>query len=521
MSKKALIIGTGLGGLATALRLTTKGYQVEMVEKYHQVGGRLNQLKKDGFTFDVGPSFFSMSYEFHELFDYCGIDNPLDLHELNPIYSVYFANRKKPFLIYKDLEKLAQEFKGVEDNFVEKAKQYLKQAKGVFHDTEYRIVKKNFNGLVDYALSLISVPLKYSPMLLRSMWTELERRFSSEEVKVIFSLVAFFLGSTPFDTPAVYSLLNYTELEHDGYWSVKGGMYKIAESIKAILEERGVKIHCNTEIVEVVKKGKQIAGFKDAKGKLWTADIYVSNADAAFFRGNILNRKRYTERKLDKMKWTLAPFTIYLGLKGQIQNLYHHNYFLGNNFKEYANNIFKTSVSPEKPYYYVNVSSKTTPGCAPEGCENVFILCPVPDMRYKPNWADREQLADNIIADMSERVGYDMKANTISRTILDPIDWRDKFNLYKGSGLGLAHGLDQVGALRPSNKDEQFNNLYYVGASTIPGTGLPIVLISSKLVTERILNEHTVGNVYSVGGNSTGNTSMPKAKADAETTAPA
>ncbi len=492
MSKKALIIGTGLGGLATALRLSTRGYEVEMVEKHHQAGGRLNQLKKDGFTFDIGPSFFSMSYEFTELFKDCNIPSPIELRELDPVYSVYFANRKDPFLIHKDLKKLAEEFKDLEPNFEEKAKKYLKQAKEVFHDTEYRIIKKNFDSLFAYALSMLTVPLKHAPLLFRSMWKELNRNFSSQEVKVIFSLVAFFLGSTPFDTPAVYSLLNYTELEHDGYWSVKGGMYNITTSMIKLLEDRGVKIHYNTEIVGATETNGKLTAFKDQNGKEWIADFFISNSDAAFFRGKILKRGKFQEKKLDNMKWTLAPFTIYMGVKGKVDNLHHHNYFLGNNFEDYAHKIFKTSVNPEKPYYYVNVCSKSDPECAPEGCENIFILCPVPDMRYKPDWSDADQLADNIIADLSNRVGFDLAANTMTRTIYTPTKWRDMFNLYKGSGLGLAHGLDQVGALRPSNKDESFNNLYYVGASTIPGTGLPIVLISSKLATQRIEKDYAL-----------------------------
>lgn len=202
-----------------------------------------------------------------------------------------------------------------------------------------------------------------------------------------------------------------------------------------------------------------------------------------------MNRKKYNQVKLDKLEWTLAPFTIYLGVNKKLDKLYHHNYFLGSNFKEYADNIFKTSVSPKKPYYYVNVRSRSNANSAPEGCDSLFILCPVPDLRFKPDWSDAEELADNIIEDMGQRIGYDIKNNTITKTILTPVDWQDKFNLYKGSGLGLAHGLNQVGGFRPSNKDEEFNNLYYVGASTVPGTGLPIVVISSRLATERILKE--------------------------------
>ena len=489
VSKKVLIIGSGLGSLATALRLTTHGYKVEILEKHHQAGGRLNQLKKDGFTFDVGPSFFSMSYEFTELFNYCKIPNPLEMNELNPVYSVYFAGKKEPYSIYKELNKLAQEFADIEPDFEAKAEKYLKSAGAIFHDTEHVIIKRNYDNLFQYALALMTVPIKHSPKLVRSMWTELERHFDSEHVKVIFSLVAFFLGSTPFDTPAVYSLLNYTELKHDGYWNIKGGMYKIVEEIQKILVARGVQFHFKTEIASVSEQNGKITGFTDTTGKTWTADIYVCNADAASFRGKILKRKKYTEEKLDKKHWTLAPFTIYLGIKGKLDNLHHHNYFLGSNFKQYADNIFKLSVNPEKPYYYVNASSKSNPDCAPEGCENLFILCPVPDRRYKNDWSDREALADTILKDMSERIGYDLIANRVTQTIYAPDDWESMFNLYRGSGLGLAHGLNQVAAMRPNNKDEEFDNLYYVGASTVPGTGLPIVVIGSKLVTERILKD--------------------------------
>jgi len=490
LAKQVLVIGAGLGGLATALRLTTAGYQVQIVEKHHQAGGRLNQLKSEGFTFDVGPSFFSMSYEFEELYRSAGMANPIELRSLDPCYVVHFRKHAKPFRIYRDLSKLAQEFADFEPDFEAKMERYLAKAGQIFHDTEHRIVKRNFTGVLDHFWALSQVPWKHAPMMFRSMWSELDKHFSSEEVKVIFSLVAFFLGSTPFDTPAVYSLLNYTELKHDGYWNVGGGMYRIVETLVEELKKRGVDFHFNTEIVSVQQSNGQITSVTDAEGKQWKADLYVCNGDAAWFRGKILQRPQYTEAKLDALHWTLAPFTMYLGVKGKIDGLAHHSYFLGDNFNEYASDIFKTSIAPDKPYYYVNVSSKSNPGSAPEGCENLFILCPVPDLRYKPDWSDTNALADTIIDDLGQRVGYDIRSNLLTKTILNPIDWRDKFNLYKGSGLGLAHDLGQIGGLRPRNKDESLKNLYYVGASTIPGTGLPIVVIGSKLVTERILKDH-------------------------------
>ncbi len=489
-NKKVILVGAGLGSLASALRLSYAGYQVEILEKQSTAGGRLNILKKDGFTFDVGPSFFSMSYEFVELFESIGEPIPFELNELNPLYTVNIAGSDRVFQIYKDLDKLANEFKGLENDFETKVRAYLKGAKEIFHDTEYKVVKKNFNSIVGFIASMATVPMKHLPKLFRTFWEELERHFDSEEVKIIFSLVAFFLGATPFNTPSVYNLLNYTELEHDGYWNVKGGMYKIVEGILPLLEKKGVKIHYNTEIKSVNYSKTKMDSVVDQHGKSWTADLFVINADAAWFRGQFLNRKKYTEEKLDALEWTLAPFTIYLGVKGNIPGIHHHNYFLGDNFRDYADTIFRSSVAPKKPYYYVNVASKSNPNCAPENCENLFILCPVPDMRVKPNWDDAEELANEIIDDLSKRVGYDIQNNILTKTVYTPIEWKDMFNLYKGSGLGLAHGLNQIGAFRPSNKDEKLNNLYYVGASTTPGTGLPIVVIGSKLIQERILKDH-------------------------------
>ncbi|WP_299578720.1 phytoene desaturase family protein [uncultured Sunxiuqinia sp.] len=490
MKKKVLIVGTGLAGLSTALRLTTDGYEVEMVEKYHQPGGRLNLLTQNGFKFDMAPTFFSMSYEFKELAKYCKIAMPFEFVELDPLYAVHFEGDSRSYLIHKNLKKLAAEFEHLEPNLEKKLERFLKSAGEIFHDTEHIVIKQNFDSLLGYLLQLTRVPIKHAPKMFYSMWREMEKNFDSFEVKVIFSLVGFFLGATPFDTPAVYSMLNYTELVHDGYYNVKGGMYKIVEGMVAELEKRQVKIHYGVEIDRFEETNKQLSAFYDQTGKKWEADLFVVNADAASFRGTILNRKKYSPQKLDQKKWTLAPLTIYLGLDTKVPDMYHHNYFLRRNFKEYAGKIFKNDIKLDKPYYYVNIQSMHNPDYAPEGKESVFILCPVPDLRFKADWSDAEEIADAIIADMSQRTGFDFAAHTELRTVYSPEAWESTFNLYQGSGLGLAHDLNQVGGFRPSNKDEAFNNLYYAGASTVPGTGLPMTVISSRLVTQRILKDH-------------------------------
>jgi len=489
MNKRAIIIGTGLGGLATALRLSRRGYKVEVVEQYKQAGGRLNQLKSEGFTFDMAPTFFSMSYLFKEFIEDAAIEMPFRFVELDPLYTVSFKGSDRRYIIYKDLDKLAEQFSDVEPDFKRKMERFLVDSGKLFHDVDRQILNKNFHSLTDFVIQMTKVDIRHTPKIIRTVWKELDRYFSSYEVKVIFSLVAFFLGSTPFDTPAVYSILSYTELKHDGYHNVEGGMYRIVEGLEAAMEKAGIKIHYNTEIVDYESEGKSVKSFTDATGKRWEADLFVVNADAALFRGTVMKRNKFTKRKLDKMQWTLAPFTMYLGVKGKIDSLDHHNYFLGTDYREYSSKIFKNRIKLDNPYYYVNANSKFNRESAPDGCENLFVLCPVPDLRYKPDWSDREWLADVIIDDIANRTGYDIRGNLLTKVVLDPVDWQNMFALHRGSGLGLGHKITQVGAFRPSNKDEVYRNLYYVGASTVPGTGLPMVVISSRLTVERIDNE--------------------------------
>jgi phytoene desaturase len=486
MSKTVLVVGAGMGGLATALRLAKKGYKVEIIEKNSQAGGRLNQLKKDGFTFDTGPSFFSMSYEFTEFAKDCNIELPFKYVGLDPLYTVNFKDNPKTFHLYKDIHRLAEQFKDSEPDFELKMNRYLEKSKHLFHDTVGTVIKSNYDSVFSYLMTLLTVNPRHLPVLFRNFWQQVCHYFDSEDARQIISLVAFFLGRTPFDTSAVYTLLSYTEFQHDGYYNVEGGMYKIVEGIVDELKKENVKLTYNTEIVDFIPDKDKLQFLVDKNGKKWTAEIIVVNADAAVFRGRVLNRKEFSEKKLDKKEWTMGPLTIYLGLKCKLPHVHHHNYFLGNNFKEYADKVFRSPSTLEKPYYYVNVVSKYNPDCAPENSESLFFVCPVPDLRFKPQWDDKDKIVDSIITDFSARINKDIKPEIVSKTVYTPIDWQNQFNLHRGSGLGLSHNMLQIGAFRPKNFDELFKNVFYVGASTLPGTGLPMVIISSKLAFERV-----------------------------------
>jgi len=486
MQKKVLIVGAGLAGLSAALRLSARGYLVELVEKNSKAGGRLNQLKTDGFTFDVGPSFFSMSYEFDEFIKDAGISMPFKFVELNPLYTVNFSGKDKTYTMYKDLEKLEQEFIDVEPGLKKKITAYLDTGKKLFDGTVDLVVRRNYNSLIHYFFTLMQAPPKLLPVLFRSFWQQVCIYFNSDEVRQILSLVAFFVGRTPFDTPAVYSLLSYTEFIHNGYFNVQGGMYKIVEGLCDELQKQNIKIHYNTEITGIKSSGKSIQQLHDANGNRWDADIFLITADAAWFRGKVLKRPAFSDERLDKLKWTMGTLTFYIGINTKIPNIQHHNYYLGGNYREYADKVFTNPGTLEKPYYYVNVLSGSNTGCAPEGCESLFFVCPVPDLRYKSDWSDRDEIVNSIIKDFGERIKMDINSKIISKTIYTPLEWRDQFNLYKGSALGLAHDMNQIGGFRPKNFDEIYKNMFYAGASTIPGTGLPMVIISSELAVKRI-----------------------------------
>jgi phytoene desaturase len=491
MNKEVTIVGTGLGGLSTGLRLVSQGYEVRFLEKNGQAGGRLNQLKKDGFTFDMGPSFFSMPYEFEELMKDCNMSMPFDFVELDPLYTVNFRDNDKKFSLYKNLDMLNEQFESIEPNFKSKMTAYLKSCEKLYNDTVDIVIKQNFDNVQNYVKALMQVNPNHLPVLLRTFWRQVNLHFESKEAREIVSLIAFFLGRTPFDTNAVYTLLSHIEFTHTGYYNVNGGMYSIVNNMVKVLVEKGAIFHYNTEIVDYKSNGETLISLIDKNGHEWDADIFVINADAALFRGSVFKRKNFSPRKLSKMKWTMGYLTLYLGIKTKLPQVEHHNYYLGTNYNAYSRSIEMQPGTLEKPYYYVNVVSKHNASCAPEGCEALFFVCPVPNLLHKKHWKDKQEIANSIINDFSERIHQDLGKDIVSLTIFTPEDWGRMFNLYKGSGLGLAHNMMQIGAFRPKNFDEVFRNTFYVGASTVPGAGLPMAVISSKLCFDRIVKHAT------------------------------
>ncbi len=488
MKKTVLIIGSSLAGIATALRLSKRGYQVTMIEKNGTPGGRLNRISRDGFIFDVGPTFFSMSYEFEELAKDCAIQLPFKYYPVNPLYQVSYGKGGRTYTIHRDICALAKEFSQEEPDFETQMQRYLAKTGKLFHDSLDIVVRQNFSSKLHYLQELSKINKRHLPLLFSSVQQVVNNHFSSDEVRNIISLPAYFLGNTPAKTNGVYSLLSYTEFLHDGYHNVEGGMYQIVQGLMQELKKSGVETIFDTEITGVERIGNKLTALTDQNGKRYVADQFVVNCDSLLFRSRVLQQKKYTEKNLQKYDWSMGMLTIYIGLECKLDHVALHNYYIGHNHQD---QIGRQSPDRQidKPYFYVNVPSLYNPNCAPEGCESLMFVVPVPNLLLKKEWQDQERIVNDVLREFSERIGLDIFPFIRVKEYYTPENWRDLYNLYSGAALGITHSMSQTGAFRPANIDDEYNNLYYTGASTVPGIGLPMAIISSRLTTERVIGE--------------------------------
>ena len=267
-------------------------------------------------------------------------------------------------------------------------------------------------------------------------------------------------------------------------------MYEIINTLIKEIDLRGIPVHYNREIVSFRKHDGQVISLVDNKGNHYAFENYIINMDAALFRSKILQRKTYSPQMMRNMKWSMGFLTFYLGIDVELPQLNMHNYFIGKDDKDKNMKSFRSDVIPDNPYFYVNVCSKMNEKAAPEGSEALMFVVPVPNLINRKNWDDKQQIVDSIIKEFGDRIGLDLSSHIVTQHIMTPVDWSDQFNLYAGAGLGLNHSMWQTGYFRPENKDEVYENLYYTGASTVPGIGLPMAIISSRLTTERLINNH-------------------------------
>lgn len=491
MCKKptALVIGAGIGGIATAARLAQNGFQVTVIEKTGAPGGRCSQLVHDGHRFDTGPTLFLMPEVFAETYAALSesMEDHLDLQGIDPTYRVYFEDGLQ-LTLTSNLNKMQAQLEAIEPGSFGGFLRYMAEGHQHYRISLERFVGRNFDSLLDY-FSPRNLPLLFELKALKKHYSNVGSYFQDPHLKAAFTFQNMYLGLSPYDAPATYSLLQYTELA-DGVWFPMGGLYRFTESLVTIAEQRGAQLLYNAPVCQIEVNGKRATGVVLEDGRHLTADVIVANADLPYVYRHLLPDKDAADR-LERKKFTCSAIMFYWGADKIYPQLGHHNVFLAGDYRASFDRIFQDHTLPDEPSFYIHAPARTDPDAAPAGEDTLMVLVPVGHIN-EPQEQDWNALRERARATVLRRLAGELDIDDLDAHLkfeisYTPRDWLTMYNLAKGSAFGLSHNFMQVGYLRPQNRHRHYRNLYFVGASTHPGTGLPIVLLSARLTTERLL----------------------------------
>ena len=489
MKKKVIIIGSGIGGLGSAALLAKSGYDVIVIEKNNNLGGRANIFEAEGYTFDMGPSWYLMPDVFEHYFNLIDEDitEHLDLVKLSPSYRVFFSGDEElPLVdIHSDLEKDLPLFEKLEPGITPKIKEYLKRSGEQYEMAKETFMYRNLGLSLDFLKwDVIKKGIELNPF--QTMQSYLNKWFKSERVKKILEYTLVFLGSDPAKTPAMYNIMNAIDFNMGVYYP-KGGIYEIVRALVAINKKCGVAFMTNSPVSKIIVKNKKATGVQLENGTTLEADLIISNADLWFTETHLLEKlhQTYPERYWEKAVLSPSAFIMYLGLDRELDILSHHNLRFGGDWKQNFKELFDTPKLPEDPSYYICNPTATDSDLSPQGTDNLFVLVPIP-----PGLTLSEEDMKSYRQKILNLMKTDLNLTAIEDYIVyERSYWSDEFqndyNAYKGTALGLAHTLKQT-LKRPLNYSKKVKNLYYVGAGTSPGIGMPICLISAELVYKRI-----------------------------------
>jgi len=483
--KKVIIVGAGFGGLAAASLLARDGYNVTVLEKNEQAGGRALIWKKDGFTFDMGPSWYLMPDVFENFFAEFGKkpEEYMELVRLDPSYRVFFS--EDDFVdISADIKKNYSLFEKLEPGAEEKMKEYLKLSKYEYDIAMKDFIYKDYKHLTDFLKPKLIVEGTKLHMF-EKLDSFAQRYFKSEKIRKILEYTIVFLGGSPYDSPALYSLMSHVDFNM-GVWFPKGGMGKLAEAMYNLAKEQGAKFVFNEPAEKIIVENEKISGVKTSK-KTYDADLVVVNADYWWAENHLLDEKyrSYSAKYWGKRKIAPSAYLLFIGLDKQIKNFRHHNLYFHPNWVGHFDDIFKNPKWPKDFSYYVSCITKTDPKTAPKGGENVFVLIPVaPDL--KDDDKTREKYFNKTIDHMEKLAGENLRDHIVVKRIFTHRDFSNRYNAYKGTALGLAHTLKQTAVFRPKHESKKVKNLYYTGHYNHPGIGVPMVIISSQITNNII-----------------------------------
>jgi phytoene desaturase len=487
----AIVIGAGIGGIATAARLARNGYSVTVLEKNESPGGRANQIVRDSHRFDIGPTLFLMPEVWEETFASLGekMSDYLDLRRIDPTYKVHFDDGLQLELT-SNIGKMQEQLERVEKTAFTSFLNYIAEGAKHYKISLEKFVGRNFYSIFDY-FSLKNLPLIFKLKALDKHYRNTGRYFKDEHLKAAFTFQNMYLGLSPYDAPATYSLLQYTELA-EGVWYPMGGMYASIQALVKVAEKLGVKFIYNAPVKKLETNGEKVLGVLLEDGRTFSSDIFVGNADLPYIYKELLP-DAVEAKKLDNKLYTCSTIMFYWGVDKRYPQIAHHNVFLDGDYKASFDQIFQDHDLPDVPSFYVHAPARTDPAASPEGQDTLYVLVPVGhlDAASEQDWGERIRRARHTVFQrLSKEMGItDLESHIKFEIVYQPETWKERFNLEKGAAFGLSHNFWQVGYLRPQNRHKKYKNLYFAGASTHPGTGLPIVLLSARLTTERILKE--------------------------------
>jgi phytoene desaturase len=478
-----IVVGAGMGGLAIALRLAHKGHKVTVLEKTGEVGGRNRPAKVNGCGFDGGPTLMMMREPFDRLFSDVGerLDEHLQLSLADPSYRVFYSDGTQ-LEGTPNRERMAAL---IEARFGEAdARGYqnmLRDLQAMYEDAIPRFVRKNFYRSWEF-FGFAALKSAMRHRMLGNLASGIARYVKHPKLRMLFSFQSMYLGLSPYEAPWVYAVLTYMEYG-EGIWYPQGGLVRIGTAIAELAKGRGAEIRLNCPVDRV--EGNEVVL---ESGERLTADAVVVNADLPYAERELLKEKRKPRKS------SCSAYVMYIDYKGSLPKLLHHNVFFGHDFKGNLDQIFTQLQLPEDPAFYVAVSARSDPAKAPAGHENVMVLVPCPNLDRKWTTADAETLKKQVYERLEREVDF-RPDQVVGFDSYDPTLYQSELNLDRGAAFGLSHHFSQSALFRPGNRSRVNPNVYFVGASTVPGNGLPMVLISAELVEERLERELGGANI--------------------------
>ncbi|TSB46593.1 phytoene desaturase family protein [Alkalicoccobacillus porphyridii] len=488
MTKKIAVIGAGPGGLASAMLLAGKGYQVDVYEKQSYVGGRTSAFRKNGYVFDRGPTFFSMPYILEEIFDAVGrkLYDYIELIKVDPLYELRFKN-----IIFSpstDIESTYKQIKTLFPGDEEGYKEFLRDTRRKMAAL-LPVLQNQHGSLLDYGRwrTLKALP---ELSLNKSLYQVLSSYFSDERLKLSFTFQSKYLGMSPWECPGAFSILSYMEHEY-GVWHPIGGLNQISEAMASVIKEYGGRIHLNSPVKQIQTDNKVVKSLLLETGEIHDYDELIINADFAYAMTSLLSDtplKQYSKKRLEKKKYSCSSFMMYVALDKQY-TLPHHTVIFSEDYKKNVEEITKSKVLSDDPSIYIQNPSVTDSTLAPEGKSGLYILAPVPNNFSLLDWETYKYDFRDLIYEIIEaRTDFkSLKEHMVFEELWTPLDWEKQHHIYKGATFNLAHNLGQMMYFRPHNKFQELKNCWLVGGGTHPGSGLPTILESARITSNALM----------------------------------